>query len=40
MVCCGDQFTLALAKDGTIFSWGDGTSGSLGIGNITSKDSI
>jgi NIMA (never in mitosis gene a)-related kinase len=29
---CGSSFTIALTTEGTIYSWGFGKSGSLGLG--------
>jgi alpha-tubulin suppressor-like RCC1 family protein len=38
-VSCGYYFTAAIKTDGTLWMWGDGTSGMLGDNTITSKSS-
>lgn len=38
MVACGDEHTLALAEDGTIYAWGNNTFGQLGVGDIRQRD--
>ena len=35
-IAAGDNHSLALAADGTVWAWGDNTHGQLGIGNFTS----
>lgn len=32
-VACGDSFSLALTERGTVYSWGIGQNGSLGLGD-------
>ncbi len=37
MVACGNAHTLALSTDGSIYSWGSGESGCLGLGQEVKK---
>jgi alpha-tubulin suppressor-like RCC1 family protein len=37
-VAAGQQFSLALTSTGSVYAWGDGTSGALGDGATTSSD--
>jgi alpha-tubulin suppressor-like RCC1 family protein len=39
-VVCGNTHTLALTKDGDVYSWGFGTSGCLGLGPEIAKTAI
>jgi alpha-tubulin suppressor-like RCC1 family protein len=39
IACGGQQFTFASKTDGTLWSWGRGTEGQLGLGNTTSYSS-
>jgi alpha-tubulin suppressor-like RCC1 family protein len=34
IIACGTSHTIAVAKDGTVHTWGNGESGKLGHGNI------
>ncbi len=34
MIACGGSFSLALDINGTIYSWGEGSSGALGTGSF------
>ena len=34
-IACGDSFSLALTEHGSIYSWGIGQNGSLGLGDTT-----
>jgi alpha-tubulin suppressor-like RCC1 family protein len=36
---CGYRNTSAIKTDGTLWSWGAGTAGALGLGNITDYSS-
>jgi alpha-tubulin suppressor-like RCC1 family protein len=36
-IACGNQYTVALKTDGTLWSWGDNTSGQLGVNNTTTR---
>lgn len=37
-VSAGVQFSLALTEDGNVYSWGDGRSGQLGLGNTSQQN--
>jgi len=37
-ISCGDNFTIALKKDGTVWSWGINSSGQLGDGSFEDKN--
>ncbi|EQC41786.1 hypothetical protein SDRG_00649 [Saprolegnia diclina VS20] len=34
-VACGDYFSLALSRDGAVYSWGEGSDGQLGHGTVS-----
>eukprot|EP00057_Strongylocentrotus_purpuratus_P007783 XP_011662257.1 PREDICTED: probable E3 ubiquitin-protein ligase HERC4 [Strongylocentrotus purpuratus] len=36
-VCCGSLHSMALTRDGRLFSWGDNTYGQLGIGTLVTN---
>ncbi|GBG86585.1 hypothetical protein CBR_g41650 [Chara braunii] len=38
-VCCGWRHTVAITEDGNVFSWGRGTSGQLGHGDLCDRSS-
>ena len=38
MIAAGSDFSIALASDGTLFSWGDNSQGQLGTGNNTNSN--
>jgi len=38
MVACGEEHTLALAEDGSLYSFGGNTYGQLGVGDVRQRD--
>jgi len=37
-LACGEHHTVALLKDGNIFSWGENSHGQLGVGDTNRRD--